>query len=79
MSAIQSKFAVKTVFQNDFRRFILPQPTYDSLIRSIAQSYENLKPGFVVKYPDDEGDLCLVSSDLELVEAFHVSASQVEL
>jgi hypothetical protein len=70
-----SKFVVKAVFGNDFRRFILREPSYDLLIKTLAQSYD-LSTNFVVKYPDDEGDLCLVSSDVELVEAFHVAASQ---
>jgi hypothetical protein len=70
-----SKFVVKAVFGNDFRRFILREPSYDLLIKTLAQSYD-LSSNFVVKYPDDEGDLCLVSSDVELLEAFHVAASQ---
>jgi len=70
---------VKSVFQNDYRRFNLEKPSYDLLVRTIAQSYDNLKPGFVVKYVDDEGDMCHVSSDVELAEAFNVASDRLKV
>jgi hypothetical protein len=42
-----SKFVVKAVFGNDFRRFILREPSYDLLIKTLAQSYD-LSTNFVL-------------------------------
>jgi len=67
---------VKSVYQNDFRRFVLPELTLKSLTEKLLQSYDNLKPGFSVKYADDEGDICVIGSDVELREAFNVAIVQ---
>lgn len=69
-------FAVKSVYQGDFRRFKLPRPSFELLRQSLAVSYPTLPSNFTIKYTDDEGDLCLITSDMELAEAAQVATKQ---
>jgi hypothetical protein len=64
-----STFTVKTVFNNLVRRFTLREASYDLLRSTVSRMYDDLKPGFSVKYVDAEGDTCTIGSDVELVEA----------
>jgi hypothetical protein len=66
-------FVVKSVYQGDYRRFKLLRPSYELLRQSLTVSYPELPVDFTVKYTDDEGDLCLITSDMELAEAAHVA------
>eukprot|EP00808_Paulinella_micropora_P021876 g40342.t1 len=65
-------YVVKTVFQDQTRRFSLEQPKFQLLEAFVRRSYQDagLKPGqpISVKYKDDEGDFCIVSTDAELAE-----------
>jgi hypothetical protein len=64
---------VKTVLNNDFRRFLLSKPSFEDLKKSLISTYgESLPSSFSVKYQDDEGENCTITSDVELLEAFHV-------
>jgi len=72
---MSTSFAVKSVYQGDFRRFKLPRPSFELLRQSLAVAYPELSADFTVKYTDDEGDLCLISSDMELAEAAHVASA----
>jgi hypothetical protein len=64
---------VKTVLNGDFRRFLLPKPSFDDLRKSLVSTYGSALPSsFTVKYQDDEEEYCTITSDVELLEAFHV-------
>jgi len=64
---------VKTVLNNDFRRFLLSKPSFEELKKSLISTYgDSLPSSFSVKYQDDEGEYCTITSDVELLEAFHV-------
>jgi len=64
---------IKTVLDGEIRRFQLNPPAnqslYDELCRLLKDSYGNIV--FSVKYEDDEGDLCLITSEEELQEALN--------
>jgi outer membrane biosynthesis protein TonB len=73
---MSTSFAVKSVFQDDCRRFKLERPVFENLRQALLAAYPQLPDEFVVKYTDDEGDLCLITADMELAEAAHVSELQ---
>jgi len=73
---MSTSFAVKSVFQDDCRRFKLDRPSFESLRQALIAAYPQLTDEFSVKYTDDEGDLCLITADMELAEAAHVAEVQ---
>jgi len=73
---MSTSFAVKSVFQEDCRRFKLERASFDSLRQALISTYPQLTDEFTVKYIDDEGDQCLITSDMELAEAAHVAEQQ---
>jgi hypothetical protein len=73
---MSTSFAVKSVFQEDCRRFKLEKASFESLRQALLAAYPQLTDEFAVKYTDDEGDLCLITADMELAEAVHVAELQ---
>jgi len=73
---MSTSFPVKSIFQNDCRRFKLDRPSFESLRQALISAYPQLPDEFVVKYTDDEGDNCLITADMELAEAAHVAELQ---
>jgi len=73
---MSTSFAVKSVFQEDLRRFKLERASFESLRQALLSTYPQLTDEFTVKYTDDEGDQCLITSDMELAEAAHVAEQQ---
>jgi len=74
---MSTSFAVKSVFQEDCRRFKLDRASFESLRQALISTYPQLTDEFTVKYTDDEGDQCLITSDMELAEAAHVAEQQL--
>lgn len=70
-------FAFKTVFQDDWRRFGLPSPTYQALAAQITDLYG--LEHFTVKYVDEDGDSLTVSSTLELEDALRTNPKTLKL
>ena len=76
-------FVVKTVFKDAIRRFNLgtETPSFHVLEQHVRKAYqEQLGSSDVTlsfNYQDDEGDICIVSSDAELIEAFAIESNQV--
>jgi len=61
------------VWKNDFRRFLLKSSKFEDLKKSLCATYaDSLPSSFSVKYEDDEGEQCTITSDVELVEALHI-------
>jgi len=73
---MSSPFVVKSVFQEDCRRFKLERASFEALRQALLAAYPRLPNEFIVKYTDDEGDLCLITADMELAEAAHVAELQ---
>jgi hypothetical protein len=72
----QEMIAIKAQYQNEIRRFALPaKPTYASLETSITTLFSLSGP--VIKFADDEGDLCTISTQQELDCALELSQGKV--
>jgi hypothetical protein len=72
----QEMIAIKAQYQNEIRRFALPaKPTYATLETSITTLFSLSGP--VIKFADDEGDLCTISTQQELDCALELSQGKV--
>jgi len=70
----------KVTFNEEIRRFAFEGNSYNSLVATVKQVYSLLDNClFVLKYKDPEEDLITISSDIELIEAIHVSNDIVRL
>jgi len=66
--------AVKTVLNHDVRRFTLPaNPSFAELLQQVASRFE-LQGRMVLRYKDDESEMCTIASDDELREAIRLAA-----
>jgi hypothetical protein len=69
---------IKLCLGDDIRRIRIGNRkkfSYAELSAMVSSSFPNLD-GFVLKYEDDEKELCTVASDMELAEAFQISQSE---
>lgn len=66
-----SLIKVKTVFNDTIHRFTVPA-SVAALLAAVQDKYDVLSDKVVLKYRDDEGDLCSISTDGELREAVDV-------
>jgi len=71
---MQARLTLKIQFEKDIRRLtVVPQLTWQSLetlLKSVFKTItDNQWKRISVRYTDDEGDLCTVSSEAELQEA----------
>jgi len=72
----QEMIAIKAQYQNEIRRFALPaKVTYATLETSITTLFSLSGP--VIKFADDEGDLCTISTQQELDCALELSQGKV--
>lgn len=70
------KMILKTVFNDDIRRFCLSKPSFSSLRQTLIGTYPDLaKSEIVVKYLDDENELITITNDAELLEANSLSVA----
>jgi len=66
--------AIKIVHDGTTRRFLLEEPSYCSLQKKIQQIFNIAH--CVLKYKDEDGDMCTVGSDPELEEAFRLAKEE---
>ena len=57
---------IKASYGQEVRRFVVQSKSFERLYSQIAEIFEISKDSFVLKFYDDEGDLCSITSDLEL-------------
>jgi hypothetical protein len=69
-------FVIKVKFEEDTRRITLEEaPSFDTLLTILKNLFPNLPSNFSVKYVDEDEDAVTISSDMELVEAIRVAAT----
>ena len=57
---------VKATHGQEVRRFVVQSKSYEVIYAQIAELFDIPTDSFVLKFHDDEGDLCSITSDLEL-------------
>jgi hypothetical protein len=62
----QEMIAIKAKFQNEFRRFSLPLQSSVETLEANLKTLFSLTNPVVIKYTDDEGDLCTITTQPEL-------------
>ena len=66
--------AIKTVFNQDVRRFTLPaNSSFAGLLQEVTARF-GLAGRVVLRYKDDESEMCTIASDDELREAIRLAA-----
>jgi len=68
---MSSQGSVKIEYENTLRRFLLPECSFSLLEQKVTEIFQF--SNFTLKFKDEEGDLCSVSSDPELEEAFRLA------
>jgi len=66
--------SLKMKFGNDNRRITLKPPSFAALMDAVVRSFAVVTP--TVTFIDDEGDLCSITNDAELREAFDCCAGR---
>jgi hypothetical protein len=75
-SSAPASYSVKIVFGESIRRFTVPQSNTFVEVQKLVQSNYGLSPSASqLRYADDEGDFCVVSSEEELREALRLLPS----
>jgi len=71
-------FVIKLQYEQDIRRVSIEKTISLVELRELAKSLfkDTLPESFLLKYKDDEGDLCLITTDRELQEGFRVFEEQ---
>jgi len=69
---------VKVVKDQDIRRFVLEQSTFECLADSVQRSFGVKARECAIRYQDEDGDTLTISSDPELEEAFRVAKRQAK-
>jgi len=75
----QGMISVKAKFQNEIRRFALPAASSWTTLETTLGSLFSISEPIVVKYLDDEDDLCTISSQDELNFAIAMQKSPLRI
>merc|ERR1712087_123540 len=75
--AMSSKTSIKIDYEGSLRRFLLPEISYSCLEDKVKEIFGI--SNFTLKFQDEEGDMCTISSDPELEEALRLSKKTLKL
>merc|ERR1719150_1621947 len=74
---MSSKTSIKIEYEGSLRRFLLPEISYSCLEDKVKEIFGI--SNFVLRFQDEEGDMCTISSDPELEEALRLSKKTLKL